>query len=582
MKSRTFFTAIALIAGFIFVAGIAGFWGLTAQNPRALLARGGQEVPTAAQFVPRQAPAMVSLLARPDRLWQLRQIFTSPGERFQARQEWQSLQTTVTDAFGWDYDADVRPWLDQELTIAVTSDDLDHDDSNGQQTGYLVVLSCRDGQKAREAIHLLWQKRAISGKKLVFETISGIPLIYDQKSITTTFENVNRPTLTSIALESLASAVIGDRYVLLANHPQVLRQAIATFQAPDVSLARESSYRAALQSLSPNRIGWLYANAPTLLSWLGLEDADSLPMAGLDGRRAHHIFVSFRATESGLLGDVALAAAPGTVFETTHATLQQPAQVLGLMPEVTRFVISGNDLAHFLSETATNIKGYPVVQRSLDTFWASLPLPTDTVSVTLWDSIQGEYALGMLADTTPSWLLAAQVNTIDPFNSIDDLAQQQGLNISHVSLGDQDIIAWTKLSLVLSNPEGLASLNTQVVGVHTQINGYEVFSTSLSGLQQVLRIDENHPSLMAQPTFAQLADRVNSPYNSLVYIDWPHLAPNLRNRFPWLRLIEQAGQPLTVHLGPIFTAGQNSNSSLQEGVIAINLVNNLKDFQSMN
>ncbi|MEL6383945.1 MAG: DUF3352 domain-containing protein, partial [Cyanobacteria bacterium J06626_18] len=339
MKSRTFFTAIALISGLIFLAGIAGFWGLTAQNPRTLLTKGGQEIPEAAQFVPRQAPVMVSLLARPDRLWQLRQVLTASSERFQARQEWQSLKAVLTDAVGWEYETDVRPWLGQEAAIAVTTTDLDHDDSNGEQTGYLAVLGCQDGQKAREAIHLLWQKRAISGKKLVFETVSGIPLIYDQPPVNTTFKLPEPTAASPLTLISLASAVVSDRYVLLANDPQVLRQAIATFQAPDVSLAKESTYRASVATLPANRIGWLYANAPSLSTWLGLENTDAVSPLATDGRRAHHLFMSFRATQAGLLGDTAIAAASGTAFSDDRDTQRRPIRALTLMPTTTRFVV---------------------------------------------------------------------------------------------------------------------------------------------------------------------------------------------------------------------------------------------------
>ena len=569
MKSRTFFTAIALISGLIFLVGIAGFRGLTAQNPRTLIAKGGQAIPAAAQFVPRQSPAMVSLLARPDRLWQLRQVMTSPDKRFQARQEWQSLKSLVTDSVGWDYDADVRPWLGQEVAIAVTTADLDHDNSNGEQTGYLAVLGCQDGQKAREAIHLLWQKRAISGKKLVFETVSGIPLIYDQPPVTTTFKPVDSPP-SPLTLESLASAVVSDDYVLLANHPQVLRQAIATFQAPDVSLARETSYRASIQTLPPNRIGWFYANAPALFSWLGLEDAGStLPLA-IDGRRAHHLFMSFRATPSGLSGDTAIAAAPGTAFTPGHTVKPSPTQALALMPAATRLVVSGNNLSQLVSETAENIGGYGAIQQSLDTFLSSLSLPLESFSV-LGQSVQGEYALGLVTGRASGWVLATQTSSDNPFSAIDDLARQEGFNVSHVRLGDKDITAWTQLSIVLTEPEGLANLQTEVVGVHAAVNNYEVLSTSLSVLQRTLRLEDNGEPLLEQPLFAEITGQIAPSYSSLAYIDWPYLAPSLFSRFPWLRAIDQAGKPLTDHLGPIFAASYDSDSLLQEGVLAINL-----------
>lgn len=569
MKSRNFFAAIALIAGIVLVVGIAGFWGLTSQNPRTLISQGGQEVPTAAQFVPRQAPVMVSVLARPDRLWQLRQLFTDPGKRYEARQEWQSLKTVLTDAVGWDYETDVRPWLDQEVSFAVTATDIDRDQSNGQQAGYLFVLSCRDGEQAREAIHLLWQKRTIAGRNLVFETASDIPLVYDRQPASTAFSQLGLPDVT---LDSLASAVIGDRYVLLANHPQVLRQAIATFQAPDVSLDRESTYRASLKALPPNRIGWVYANAPTLLAWLGLEPSETVRLVANEGRKANHLFVSLQATRSGLMGNTAIAAAPGAAFDSHSRAAQSSDQILSLLPPDARFVVSGHNLADLLTESSESIGGYAVARQTLEAFFNTLSLPSGTTAAELWHPLQSEYALGLAAGTEPAWFLAAQAHDSDAFENMDDAAREQNLNVSHVRFQDQDITAWTKLAIAQAYPNGPANLATQVVGVHSRVKGYEVFSTSLQGLQSILQTADQAPSLREESAFTELLDTLDKPYNNLTYIDWPQLAPDLLKRSPLLRALNQAGQPLTAHLGPIFTAGYGQDALLQEGVIAVKLI----------
>ena len=576
MKSRTFFSAIAVLAGFILLLGIAGFWGLTAQNPRALLTEGGQITPTAAQFVPRQAPIMVSLLARPDRLWSLRQVLTAPGKRFKAQQEWQALKTTLADLVGWEYDVDVRPWLDEELTFAVTTADLDHDSSNGLQTGYLAVFSCQDGQKAREAIHLLWQQRIASGQTLIFETVSGIPLIYNQKPVDPFLSSLKTESKQpAIKIASLASAVISDRYVLLANHPQVLRQAIATFQAPDVSLAQASTYQASIQALSNNRIGWLYAHVPTLLTWLGLEEPELNRSIPERGRRVDHLFLSFRATLTGLLGNAAIAAAPGTAFKADDGATQesQTPKLLDILPAETRFVTSGKNLSALLSETAQNVGGYSIVQRSLNALLVSLSLPSDLTSSQLWESFSGSYALGLLSGPKPTWILATQIKGDTPFDTFDALAQQQGLTVSHIPFGQQDLTTWTQLSIIPKTPNSPTNLETKVIGVHTQINGYAIFSTSLLGLQQVIQIDKQ-ASLSEQSAFVSLMNSLEQSYEDdgdIAYIDWPRLAPALANRFPWLRVIEQAGQPFTAHLGPILLSGRSNDQSLQEGIVAIKL-----------
>ncbi|MDB9529845.1 DUF3352 domain-containing protein [Oscillatoria sp. CS-180] len=573
MKSRTFYSAIALVAGLLIFVGIGGFWGLTMQNPRALLSKGGQEIPEAAQFVPRQAPAMISLLARPDRLWQLRQVLTPSNRRFAAREEWQSLEQALESATGWDYDTDLRPWLDEEVTFAVTTTDLDRDETNGLQAGYLAVLSCRDVEAAREALHVLWQKRAATGRNLVFETVSSVPLIYDRKPTDAVYRGVEALNLENPALQSLASAIVGDRAVLLANDPQVLRQAITTYQAPDISLAKASNYRESIKTLPSKRIGWLYANVPNLLAWLGLEDAGQFNGAVTETPRANFVFVSLRAFSSGLLGDTAIAAAPGKTFEFNRPSTQTATSALSLLPEETLFATSGTNFSQLLEDIDENIGGYSITQRSLQALLSSFSLPGAAPSASLLASLQGEYALGTLPDRPTTWLLVSKSQEEMPFASIDTFAEAQGINVNHVQLDNQDLTTWTRFSISRTSPQSPMQLMTQLVGVHTTIDGYEVLSTSLSGLQQILQSLDGD-ALSDQPAFTGLIEELGPSKGAFTYINWPDLAPSLLKQFAWLRAIEQAGQPLTSHLGPIVFQANGSSQSLQEGSIAIKLLEN--------
>jgi len=572
MKSRSFFSAIALMAAGLVTLGIAGFWGLTSQTPRTLIERGGQSAPLAAQFVPRQAPVMVSLLARPDRVWQLRQLLTAPGRRYEARQEWQSLKTALADWMGWDYDTDVRPWLDQEVTLAVTTPDLDRDRSNGAQAGYLAVLGCQDGQAARAALHLLWQQRAATGKNLVFETVSGVPLIHDSASNTLPFLQVKSGNQEGAKIGSLASAVVSDRYVLLANHPQVIRQAIATFQAPDVSLANTVDYRQSLKTLPTNRVGWVYANLPFLSDWLGLEATEIAPLFGEANRRAHHLFISLRARPSGVIGHTTIAAAPGTTFPATNSTTPVSTEALNLLPAETVFATAGHDLAHTLSETSASIGGYAVTQRAIAALLDTVQLSGTLPPLGLWSALQGDYALALLAGNPAAWVLITQ-DTETPFAPLDEFAQQQGLSISQVPFADSSLTTWTRLSLSPPTTNGNLQLQTQVVGVHTRVRGLAVLSTSLAGLQQVMQITESS-SLGQHPPFLELVDQLDQPARSLTYLNWPQLLPRLSQKYPVLRLINQAGQPITHHLGPWVVQGEGSAPDLQRGEIAVQLLEN--------
>lgn len=582
MKSRTFFSAIALAAGALLLAGIIGFWGLTAQNPQSLMTKGGQAEAEAVQFVPRQAPVVVSLLARPDRLWNLRQLLAPPNQRWNTKQEWQSLKQSLTDAVGWNYDTDVRPWLDQEVTFAITSADLDRDPENGQQAGYLIVLSCRDGQQAREALHVLWQKRAARGRNLVFAAASGVSLIYDQNPAFSATESSPSSVTSALGSNTLASTIISDRYVLLANHPDVLRQALTAFQAPDVSIARDRSYQTALQQMPGNGIGWLYVNVPQLLSWAGLETNTASVSSLKTGRNLHHLFALFRAAPLGLLADTEIAALPGHRFQTASGQEPSiPTQLLSLVPKTARLAVTGHNLSHFLGDTMDKVSGYPTVVEPLQTLTKALSLPREIVPVAS-QALQDEYAVGLLSETDLSWFLIADIADADRLREMDELAQSQGLTVSHVSLGDdQDVVVWSKLAIKSVKAERMASLSTQIIGVHTQFQGSEVFSTSLSGLQAVLQTNIETESLSAQPMFSELLNSLDKTYSNVTYIDWPSIFPLLTEQFPWLDLIDQVGQPYLSHIGPLLISGSKGSQSLQEGIAAVKLLANKKELSDL-
>ncbi len=572
MKSRTFYSAIALFAGLLLLVGVVGFWGLTAQNPRTLLTQGGQEQPLAAQFVPRQSPLMVSLLAHPDRLWQLRQLLTPAKQRFEARHEWQSLQQSLEDLVGWNYEADVRPWLDEEVTFAVTGADLDHDASNQLQPGYLVILSCRDVAAAREALHRLWQQRAAQ-RNLVFETVSGIALISDRPSLTGSLARLSPPA-SNLALDTLATTIVGDRYVLLANDVRVLRQAIAAYRAPDVNWAEAATYHEAIATLPANRVGWMVANIPALLNWLGLEDTAVPQAIKPDGQQANFLFVSFQALADGILGNTAIATASPAAAKAASSPISSSSSIapLTLLPDSTLFATAGENLSAQLQSLSQQIGGYQLTQQAISTLLQTWSLDAPTAPTELATALQGKYALGLLAGPQSDWALITQSATAD-FAAVDDFATAQGLTVNQISNDDQPITAWTQLSLNRASPSAPLQLKTQVIAVHMPVQNYEVLSTSLAGLQQVLQ-QSNQGSLANQVTFAALANQLASPSQELIYLDWPTLLPTLTQELPWLRAITGATQPLSRHFGPMLFSSKSSSSSLKIGAIAIQLREN--------
>ncbi len=194
--------AIALV-----IVAIAGYNWFFAKSPVNLAAATSQS--NAAVFVSKLAPVTVSLLVNPERL----ASFDSSGEL-------SKLKNSLLAKSGIDYKQDIQPWLKDEITLAVTTLDIDRDPENGKQPGYLMALATDKPQKSQEFLQLLFSKRVLAGANLATEEYQGAKLIYDSSLPES---------------DSLAGAVV-DNFVLFANNPKVLRDAINNVQAPDLNL----------------------------------------------------------------------------------------------------------------------------------------------------------------------------------------------------------------------------------------------------------------------------------------------------------------------------------------------------------
>ena len=300
MKERAFFRTIAAIAITLVAIGMVGGGWLLSQAPWELWQGGTTATPQAAQFVPRQAPVMASLLVNPERLSTWRQSWSAPGQRRRAATEIRQFEQRLLGGFGLDYARDVQPWLGEELTWAVTTADLDQDGTNGQQPGYFVALAIADPELAQANLERFWQAQAAAGTDLVFERYAGIEFIHNQADRQTA---TPRNPFRRQALPPMASATLGSQFVLVANDPKVLREALGNLQAPQLSLAVNDRYQAALATLPTYRLGVAYAQLPALSQWLGQSIFASVAVPASTGATSPNIdrlLASLTAQREGL------------------------------------------------------------------------------------------------------------------------------------------------------------------------------------------------------------------------------------------------------------------------------------------
>lgn len=576
MKRSSFFYSLAASVAVLLLIGISGYYWIVSQSPLPLLRGGGTAEPAAAVFVSRQAPAMVSMLVNPDRLEGLRQLVTPLGERRRSRQELNQLKASFLANSGLDYRRDIQPWLGDEITLAVTSIDIDRDQTNGRQPGYLIALATKDAEKSRDFLQLLFSQRAVTGTDLVTEQYKGVQLLFDNQPAATSTQNLKRANKeVQPLLNYFSGAVVGDRFVLLANHPKVLREAINNVQAPDLGLTSSQQYQQALTLLPPRRIGMAFLNLPVVAAWLGSQPKTQTYESQV---------IALELNRQGLLAGTTLIAAPEREINSPAPTLSQPVKALQYIPANTSFSISGSDLSHLentdlnqlWTEVSTELSGsgYDIISRlvnqplsTLQERWG-INLEQDVFS---W--IEGEYALGMLPradNTTPDWIFVAEKSddANQAISHLDAIAQDKGFSITPLPIADQNILAWTQLVTAPTSAsdldKALVTLKAKVLGVHTTIGNYAIFTTSVEAMNAALNATKNE-SLIDSPKFKLSLDAIPQENKGYVYLDWKASQDILERQLPVLKLLEVTGKPFFNNLRSLTVSSYGSETGLLKG-----------------
>ncbi|MEM8639905.1 MAG: DUF3352 domain-containing protein [Cyanobacteria bacterium P01_G01_bin.54] len=530
MTMRSFLTALLTFAiAAVLLAG-GGFAWVLAQSPLTLRDGGVTATPTAARFVPRQAPVMLSLLVNPDRLEALVQSQTPLKARRALRQEWQKLKAGLLAQTGLDYRRDIRPWLGEEMTVALTALDYDRNPENGQQPGYLLAVQAKNGELAREFLQLLYAQRATAGQAdLVFEQYKGVNLVYPRQR--------NATTATAPAINTVASAVVGDRYILFANHPKVLKTAINNVQVTALNLSQSTAYQAALANLKQPHIGLAYVNPLSVTQ--GIEPDTLLPTLTL----------ALTLAQRGLVADTTITGLQDTV--RSRPQLGQPVAALGYLPPQTSVTAAGTDLAQLWQQVATGLGADSLVWASVQAAMASVQAPLGLDLVTnIFSWVRGDYAVSLLPNR--DWILAAHYSeaAATALTQLDALAQAQNLSLAELSIAEIPVTVWTELVA-----QG-GRVDAQVQGVHAQVGEYVLLSNSLNVMTNM--VQPQRASLLENPAFKGAIAQLPVPNTGYFYLDWPKVQPLLEQQFPLLKVFDVAAQPLLENLQSLTLTGQGT------------------------
>lgn len=569
--------SVALV---LLLSGIA--WSQTA-NPFGSLK--GREAPSGTMFVAKDAPLSFSLSVNPDRILSVRPPLSFGPSKTAI--ELENFRDSILGLGNLDYNTQIKPWLGDELTLAVTSLDVDRDAVGGRQPGYLMVLTTKDAAASQAFLKAFWHDRSplptlltnSFTSPLTTEAYEGTEITYGKVKNTLPKTSLSKTGLLNSDVPfTLASAVVGDRYVLFANSPKVLKNSINQVQAPDLNLQHSEGYTRAIAELNPDRLGQLYLNLPQFMALTGDRSiAQALAQLPETSPVSYtHLALGFKADRSGLIADTVLFSeeTPPADANTNANAKSSFSEVLHYLPANSMAVAIGEDLAQVWTKIGQTVKGYGVLEqlktRALEPFQAQSQL--DVVN-DIFQWVEGDYGLALLppdGKKAIDWVFVVKRSTSPEIQSgldrLDQVARGRGFTIGPVKIGSKTVQAWTQLSA----PKSLDNIQAKAIAAHTTIGDFEVFSTSIEMLENIL--NESFSPLEKSSDWQSRIRPISLANNGYLSLDWQSVKPLIEQQVPGLRLLELLAQPVVSHFKSVTISSSGSGeNSVAKGTVVIGL-----------
>ncbi|MFM6280409.1 MAG: DUF3352 domain-containing protein, partial [Dolichospermum sp.] len=306
-----------------------------------------------------------------------------------------------------------------------------------------------------------------------------------------------------------------------ANHPQVIKAAINNLQAPDLNLVSSPEYQKASQQIPKNSLAVTFFNLPEISKWQKLELAEST---------YHSQILSLALNSQGLLAESTFLT--NSQIVPPSLPLSQPVAALQYIPESTTLAISGAKLSNLGQSDLAKLwkQGTATIYGSSEDGISRLIQPLIKIqqnlhlnfSQDIFSWVTGEYALALLTNsenTIPNWVFVVEKTPelAAGIAHLDHIASSSGFNAISLTLNGQKVSAWTEIITRNENNKSI-NLDTKLKGVHTTFNNYEIFTSDLNILKEIL--SQKQKSLLENPVFKNSLSVIPQPNQGYIYLDW--------------------------------------------------------------
>ena len=535
---------VALIGVILLV--ILGFSFFSPKYVSLITATGVKDNPKGIVFVPKQSPLMVSLLINPKQLESIAQLLPSKGKSKRVMKAVDKLRSTLLTQAQVDSVDDLKGWIDDEVTFAVTSLDYDYDPNNGVQPGYLLAVKSKDSRLASEFLQTYYTRELISDtSELIFDEYQGVKIVYQH------------PTVEDSPVKQVAAAVVGD-FVLFANDLPVLTDAINNAQAIELNLEHDLDYQNAIASLPRKKVSVAYLNLPTTSAWITNQ-------AEIDNLSNHQsLTLSLELNSQGLITHSALITGEE---ENKPARLKDVPQILAYVPDNSIFAVAGVNLQALGANIDTGLENNnpfaEIISQVITPLESSLALD---FREEIFNKVTGEYAVSLSKNENNQsldWFFINKIGEESLSPTFDTMAQSRGLSVGDLPLNKDTMTAWTKL--ITTSENNFSRLEAEVKGVHSEVQSYEVITSSVNLLSNSL--SDSPQNLLDSSSFQSSLKALPSENNGYMYLRWQPFKPYLVKRFPLLRVVELGFKPLFDNLYSVTATNEGRENGMQMSTV---------------
>ncbi len=164
-------------------------------------------------------------------------------------------------------------------------------------------------------------------------------------------------------------------------------------------------------------------------------------------------------------------------------------------------------------------------------------------------------------NTTPEWIFVAEKssNTSSHILHLDEIADKNGLTVSPITVNEQKISTWTQLTPLASQASDF-SIQAKVLAAHTSKDNYEIFTSSIKTMNQVMNHEEN--IFNDNANFPDSIAVIPQPNQGYIYIDWTKSRDFIESQLPILKFVEIFGKPFLDKLQSLTISSYENNSDL--------------------